>query len=361
MHMADALISPAVGGALWAVSGGSIALCGRKIASTARKDLIPMMGVLGAFIFAAQMVNFSIPFTGSSGHLGGGLLLAILLGPHAAFMVIASVLFVQALFFADGGLLALGCNMFNLGFIPAFIGYPAYRLLSGGRRGTIRSTIATIIAAVISLQIGAFCVVVETSISGISELPFASFLLLMQPIHLAIGVVEGLATAAIVSFATRAGVWSFTESPFAAGIAGQRKAIAVLAATTIIIGGIVSWFASSNPDGLEWSIARITGNAEIRAPETGVHGRLAETQNRTAILPDYEFNRDKGSGKPEDEEENASGWPAADAGTSLAGITGGLMVLGITCLAGLILRCLPAGRQRCGMNKPGMTPGTGKP
>ena len=77
------------------------------------------MGVLGAFIFAAQMINFTIPATGSSGHLGGGLILTILLGPYAAFLTIASVLMVQALFFADGGLLALGCNIFNLGFFPA--------------------------------------------------------------------------------------------------------------------------------------------------------------------------------------------------------------------------------------------------
>ncbi len=79
--------------------------------------MIPLMGVLGAFIFAAQMINFTIPGTGSSGHLGGGMILAILLGPHAAFLVMASVLTVQALFFADGGLLALGCNIWNLGVL----------------------------------------------------------------------------------------------------------------------------------------------------------------------------------------------------------------------------------------------------
>ena len=86
--------------------------------------IVPLMGVLGAFIFAAQMLNFTIPATGSSGHLGGGMILAILLGPYAAFLVMASVLTVQALFFADGGLLALGCNIFNLGFFPCFIAYP---------------------------------------------------------------------------------------------------------------------------------------------------------------------------------------------------------------------------------------------
>ena len=120
------------------------------------------MGVLGAFVFAAQMINFTIPATGSSGHLGGGLILAILLGPYAAFLVIASVLTVQALFFADGGLLALGCNIFNLGILPAFVAYPfIYRPLAGSeprpRRGPrgCRSRRR-------GLQLGAFSVVLET-------------------------------------------------------------------------------------------------------------------------------------------------------------------------------------------------------
>ena len=110
MHMADALVSPAVGGAFWAAAAGTIAYCSARV----RKDLddrkVPLMGVLGAFVFAAQMINFTIPATGSSGHLGGGLLLAIVLGPSAAYLTIASVLMIQALFFADGGLLALGCK-----------------------------------------------------------------------------------------------------------------------------------------------------------------------------------------------------------------------------------------------------------
>ena len=82
------------------------------------------MGIMAAFIFAAQMINFTIPGTGSSGHLGGGMILAILLGPYAGILTMASVLAVQALFFADGGLMALGCNIFNLGFFPCFIAYP---------------------------------------------------------------------------------------------------------------------------------------------------------------------------------------------------------------------------------------------
>ena len=110
MHMADALLSPAVGLAMWGASAACLAISARRVRASADDRMTPLMGVLGAFVFAAQMVNFAIPGTGSSGHLGGGLLLAVLLAPHAALIVIASVLSVQALFFADGGLLALGAN-----------------------------------------------------------------------------------------------------------------------------------------------------------------------------------------------------------------------------------------------------------
>lgn len=133
MHMADALLSPAVGGAMWAVTAGLTAYSARKLQNSPDESRVPLMGVLGAFIFAAQMINFSIPATGSSGHLGGGMILSILLGPYAAFLVLASVLIVQALFFADGGLLALGCNIFNMAFFPCFFAYPfIYRKMAGG-------------------------------------------------------------------------------------------------------------------------------------------------------------------------------------------------------------------------------------
>ena len=127
MHMADALLSPMVGGTMWAATAGILAYCSRKVKQEIDDHKIPLMGVLGAFVFAAQMINFTIPATGSSGHLGGGMLLAILLGPYAAFLVIASVLTVQALFFGDGGLFALGCNIFNLGFFPCFVRFTRVR------------------------------------------------------------------------------------------------------------------------------------------------------------------------------------------------------------------------------------------
>ncbi|HNZ65511.1 MAG TPA: energy-coupling factor ABC transporter permease, partial [Smithella sp.] len=111
MHMADALLSPAVGATMWAGSAAAIGYSSKKLKENLNNKTIPLMGIMGAFIFAAQMINFTIPGTGSSGHIGGGMILAVLLGPYAAFLAIASVLVVQALFFADGGLLALGCNI----------------------------------------------------------------------------------------------------------------------------------------------------------------------------------------------------------------------------------------------------------
>jgi cobalt/nickel transport system permease protein len=340
MHMADALISPAVGGTLWAVSGGLIVFCARKVTLSLRDNLVPLMGVLGAFIFAAQMINFSIPGTGSSGHLGGGLLLAVLLGPHAALLVIASVLTVQAFFFADGGLLALGCNIFNLGFIPAFVAYPLfYRTLAGQRRGDLRAGVAALAAAVAGLQLGALSVVLQTQASGISELPFGTFILMMLPIHLAIGIVEGLATAAVVSFVARARPEALYAAQTDGASGGLRPVLVGLAAAAVVLGGVASWFASSRPDGLEWSIAKVTGKDEVSGAETGVHQGLAALQAKTALLPDYGFKAGGTEAAPAEEAAPAAEpWPAVKAGTSLSGLVGGLMTLALACLAGFALK-----------------------
>ena len=137
MHMADALISPAVGGVMWVATAGLTVYSARKLKEEMDDRKIPLMGVLGALVFAAQMINFTIPGTGSSGHLGGAMLLAVLLGPYAAFLTMASILTIQALFFADGGLLALGCNIFNMGFFPCFIAFPLIykRIAANSRAG----------------------------------------------------------------------------------------------------------------------------------------------------------------------------------------------------------------------------------
>ncbi len=347
MHMADALISPAVGGALWAVSGGLVAFCARKVKQSRRDNLVPLMGVLGAFIFAAQMINFSIPGTGSSGHLGGGLILAVLLGPHAALLVIASVLTVQAFFFADGGLLALGCNIFNLGFFPAFVAYPlVYRVVARDQRGTTRAWVAAMAAAVAGLQLGAFSVVLETRASGISELPFRTFVLMMLPIHLAIGAVEGLATAAVVSFVARARPEAL-QAAAAPRPESMRPALLGLAIAAALVGGVASWFASSRPDGLEGSLAAITGEGELAVADVGLRKGLAELQRRTAFLPDYGFRAPEGGpGAVDAAAPEPDPWPAVSAGTSISGLVGGLITLALAGLAGLALTARSARRER---------------
>ena len=341
MHMADPLLSPAVGCTMWAASAGTIAYCSAKVRREPDERKVPLMGVLGAFLFAAQMINFSIPATGSSGHLGGGLLLAVLLGPTAAYLTIASVLVVQALFFADGGLLALGCNMFNMGFIPAFIVYPLiYKKIAGNNPTRMRLTLAIMVSAIVGLQLGPFGVVLETLFSGISALPFSTFALLMQPIHLAIGVVEGLVTVAVVSFVQKARPEIIRGARDARPIGNRpvRSVVLAFLVVALFTGGFVSLFASKNPDGLEWAIARATGKEELPAPADGIHTALAAVQEKLAFMPDYTFRK---SAEAEDVKKRPGGEKDAGLGTSVAGIIGGMMALAIAFLSGLILKKRP--------------------
>ncbi len=330
MHMADALVSPAVGGTLWAVSAGAVAHASARLQQEADTRKAPLMGVMGAFLFAAQMINFTIPATGSSGHLGGGLLLAVLLGPQAALLVITSVLMVQALFFADGGLLALGCNIFNMGVIPAYLVYPlVYRPLAGSYPTTGRRNIAIMVAALIALQLGPFSVVLETVASGITALPFSTFLRLMQPIHLAIGLVEGAVTAAVVSFVLQARPDMRLDAIGKTNGSLRGLALAFLVAA-LLIGGGFSLLASKNPDGLEWAMQKITGSEELAGQPSATHRLLAQIQERSAFLPDYNFKKTESAA--------AQQLPPSSFGTSLAGMIGGLLTLILLTVTGMVLK-----------------------
>ena len=324
---------------MWAVSAATIAYCSRKVKEDLDERKVPLMGVLGAFVFAAQMINFTIPATGSSGHLGGGMLLAILLGPHAAFLVISSVLVVQALFFADGGLLALGCNIFNLGFFPAFIAYPLiYRKIVSGDVSQGRLALGATLASVVGLQLGAFGVVLETLASGITELPFSTFVAFMQPIHLAIGLVEGIVTTVVVSFVWKANPQMLESSPAKAPTGGfpVKTVAAALLVAAVITGGFVSWYASGNPDGLEWSMAKVSGKEELES-SYGIHSMLATLQEKLAFLPDYSFR------STAEASEEAQGDPSARLGTSVSGIVGGSIVLLLAFILGLALKKFATG------------------
>jgi cobalt/nickel transport system permease protein len=342
MHMADALLSPAVGTTMWAGALAAIGYASKKLKDNIDDKTIPLMGVLGAFIFASQMINFTIPGTGSSGHLGGGMILTVLLGPYAAFLVMASVLTVQALFFADGGLLALGCNIWNLGIYPCFIAYPfIYKPLAGDGGSAKKILFAALLSGIIGLQLGAFSVVLETVLSGKTELPFSTFLLLMQPIHLGIGIVEGFVTAGVVNY-VRSVRPEILESvvnsrPLAAGVSVKKVLVAFLV-LAVVTGGALSWFASTHPDGLEWSIKKVFGKPELPEHEHGIAGTLKGVQEKTAFLPDYNFK--PVSPEAAKKEKEPAPWPSVEAGTSVAGVLGAMMVLGLVLVIGVGIRAI---------------------
>ncbi len=336
MHMADALVSPVVGGAMWVASATLIGASAKKARNATDDYTAPLMGVMGAFVLAVQMINFAIPATGSSGHLAGGMLLAVLLGPYAGFLTMACVLILQAVIFADGGLLALGCNIFNLGFFSSFVAYPLiYKTIAGRSPTKGRIAFGAIASSIAALQLGAFGVVLETTLSGISDLPFTRFVFLMQPIHLAIGVVEGLATAGVLMFVWQARPELLRRAAPAPspGRFSMKSVLTVLAAAAIVTAGVFSWFASTRPDGLEWAMLRTAGKQELKAPADRVYSSAEALQEKTAVLPDYGPRESETSPAKE-----SDAWPAVDPATTLSGLVGGSAIFLVAAGIGFGLR-----------------------
>jgi len=182
----------------------------------------------------------------------------------------------------------------------------------------------------IALQLGPLCVVLETCLSGISALPFSTFLLFMQPIHLAIGIVEGIITLAIVSFVRKARPEILLDALAARPVDPHpvKKLVLAFLAAAIITGGLVSWFASENPDGLEWAIAKVTGQEALQGA-TGIHTALATLQEKSALLPDYSIKA-KTAAAPTD--------PYGRWGTTASGLLGVLLTLSGITLSGIALR-----------------------
>ncbi len=345
MHMADALLAPAVAATMYVASGTAAGLSIHQLKKDDEPQKLPTMAVTAALVFAGQMINYTIPGTGSSGHMCGGMLLSALLGPQAGFLSMIVILTIQCLFFADGGLMALGANVWNMAFYGCFVGYyliwrPIMRSRwFGSGRGAQRGRIiaASIIGCIVTLQLGAFSVVLETSLSGITELPFGAFVALMQPIHLAIGLVEGLVTAAVLTFIFESRPELLRDVEVDSGAMPARRSlkavIAILAVIVLVVGGGLSLLASSNPDGLEWALfgnadAGYAENMGLDEEDYGLSSKAADTagsiQDATAFLPDYAFADDD-----------------TPVGTSVSGIVGSAIVAGVAvliCLAGGFFR-----------------------
>jgi cobalt/nickel transport system permease protein len=345
--MADALLSPTVGIGFLAASGGVLAYSAKRVQDESDDRKIPLMGVLGAFVFAAQMINFTIPGTGSSGHIGGGMLLAMLLGPYAAFVTMTSVLIVQALIFADGGILALGTNVWNLGFYPCILGWFIYRRVVGKNPAYARLSIAAMLGILVAVEMGAFSVAFQTVLSGKSELPLGEFSALMLGIHFPIALVEGFVTLSVVNFVHRIRPQVVRDSlgigqAFEQDNPSYKPLFGIVLISTLLIGGVFAWFASSLPDGLEWSLQKILGQGEItETAGEGGGGRLARIQEKTAPLPGYDIAartpETKGVEEPPGDGETPDAWPHVSGGKSLSGIVGSLAVLACVCLSALVL------------------------
>lgn len=197
MHAPDGFFSLPLALAGYAVS---VAVIGYAVYRTNRQlneRMVPLMGVMAAFIFAAQMINFPVA-GGTSGHLIGGVLAAILLGPWAAILVMTAVVAIQALLFQDGGLVALGVNLVNMAVLNSLLGYLIYRFAGGTGTSTARLVVPAFLAAWISVELSAVVVGIELAISGTSPLVVA--VTSMAGWHALIGVGEGLITVGALSF-----------------------------------------------------------------------------------------------------------------------------------------------------------------
>ncbi|MEL7242084.1 MAG: energy-coupling factor ABC transporter permease [Cyanobacteria bacterium J06643_5] len=295
MHIPDGFVSVPVAAAttIASVAGLGIALGRSKDAFGVRRA--PVLGLTTAFIFAAQMVNFPVA-GGTSGHLLGGVLAAVVLGsPWAGAICSAVVLIIQAVLFADGGITALGANIFNIGFVGVWVGWGLFQTLHrlfGGSKS--RLPLAAGIAAGVSVPVAAIVAAIELAISGTAN--FGVILPAMAGVHILIGIGEGLITGGVLTYliAARPDLLPGNDEK-------QIRSWVVPVVSILLVAGLLSLVASGWPDGLEKV-----------AEDTGFIG-LAEEVRISVPTPfaDYAFNGNEG------------------IGTSIAGILGSIVCFGV--------------------------------
>lgn len=270
LHIPDGFLSPIVAVIGWILALIIIGLALQQTKRQLGERQVPLMGILAACIFAAQAINFPVA-AGTSGHLIGGTLAAIVLGPWAATLIMTAVISVQAIIFQDGGLLALGWNILNMGVLTAFIGYISYRWLHRmiGETPTARVA-ASFAAAWLSVEVGAVATAVELALSGTSPLSIA--LPAMVAVHAVIGLGEGLITSGAVSLLQVSRPQVLEAGEQATGSLGATFIAAGLFLAILLAA--FSPIASPNPDGLEFV-----------AEQRGFLGRALDPSY--LILPDY--------------------------------------------------------------------------
>lgn len=271
MHIPDGFLSVFVSIIFWVLSILLLIKALRKTNQLLQDRQVPLMGVLAAAIFAGQMLNFTV-IGGTSGHLLGAALATILLGPWPAVVVMTSVVSMQALIFQDGGLLALGANIFNMAIIGVFVSYSVYNIflrLLGRKQWGI--TISGFLAAWSSILVASLACALQLTISGTS--PANIVIPAMAGIHVLIGIGEGLITSGALIFvsAARKDLLSAEEER-----PRSNKGVLIGGSVLTLMLAVLSPLASSHPDGLEW-VAEKSGFI-LLARETFYE-----------IIPDYNF------------------------------------------------------------------------
>ena len=267
LHVPDGFLSPAVTVVAWLLAAVAVWLAARRAQARFQERLIPLAGIMAAFIFAAQMINFPIA-GGTSGHLVGAALAAIVLGPWMGILVMTAVIALQALLFQDGGLVAMGANILIMGVVPALGGYGLYRAVVNRSR---RLKLATAgVAAWFSVMAAALLTALLLGFSGTFSLRIA--VPAMLGVHALIGVGEALITAAALGFIMNSRPQLLQESAAAGG-----RGWIVAGGAIVLLVVFLSPFASSLPDGLEWVAGVAQENGFLQA------ARDAPYQ----IMPDY--------------------------------------------------------------------------
>lgn len=262
MHIPDGFLSNRLAISLDVVSAATVFYAARRAKVDTSGKMIPTMGVLAAFVFAAQLLNFPV-LGGTSGHLVGGALLAVVLGPMGALLTMATVILGQALFMQDGGLIALGANIFNIGAVTVFSGYIVFKLLGGIQATGRRLAIAGFLAGWFSLVLSSACAAFELALSGTIALRVG--LPAMTGYHAIIGVAEGGLTAGILSFLAR------VRPDLVSARARYRFGLADWIGALVLVGVPFSIFAlagsSKLPDPVQSLLASALGSGSAAAPD----------------------------------------------------------------------------------------------